>query len=181
MKRLSLSDGAIDDLGIAELTLAEWPCLEFVCLACVSAEKVAEIFVSCEWPALFHLELREVYTGDKGVLMCTRLSKVHLPVLEMLVIHNCGLGIVAMAKLVKAAWELLRHVTFFRFRIGVAGVVQLVQANWRNLHILNIACCALNFEACPSFQRGSGRCYKVLSLCESQRDLLAYSQCEALA
>ena len=171
LKRLSLSDGALDDLGIAELSMAEWPCLEFVCLDGVSAGKVAEIFASCEWPALSRLELRRIDIADKGALMCTRLSRVHLPVLDTLVIDECRLDAAAIAELVKAAWELLRHVQFSRIPIGAAGVAQLVQANWHNLQVLDISCCALSFEAVLELTRGQWPLLHTLFACETEEFL----------
>ena len=152
-KRLYLSDGAVDDMGIAELTLAEWPCLEFVCLGRVSAEKAEQIFASCEWPALSQLELRHICTRAEGALLCTRLSQAHLPVLETLAIYECP-DAAALAELVNAARETLKQVTFPCCPIGAPCVAQLVQANCCNLHALDILCCALNLEAVSKLSRG---------------------------
>ena len=140
LKRLSLSDGAADDLGIAELSLTEWPCLEFVCLDGLSDEKVAEIFASCEWPALSHLELKEIYSAHQNAVMCTRLSKAHSPVLEILVICDY------------CPWA--------------AGVLQLVQANWCNSRVLNMSCCALDSEAVSELSKGQWPQLHSLSVCE---------------
>lgn len=166
LKCLTLGDGAIDDLGMAELTMAEWPCLESVCLIGLSAEKFAETFASCEWPALSRLELKEVEHADEGALMCTRLSKVHLPVLETLVISGCCLNAAAIAELGEAAWEILRHVSFLWCPIAAAELAQLEQAKWCSLHALDISWCALDFEAVSELSRGQWPLLHSLVVCE---------------
>ena len=167
LKRLYLSDGAVDDLAVAELLLAEWPCLEFVCLGRVSAEKVAQILASCKWPALSQLELRHIATAE-GAALCTRLSEAHLPVLETLAFYAC-LDAAALTELVDAARETLKHMTFFccPMAMGNPCVAQLVQAHCSNLHVLNISCCTLNLEAVSELSRGQWPLLHSLVVCET--------------
>ena len=137
-----------------------------MCFDGVSTENFAEIFASCEWPALSCLELKDMHIADQDAFMCTRLSRMHLPVLlKVLSIYYCYFSVAAMVELVKAVWGLLRHVYFSDCRIGAAGVAQLVQAS-SNLQVLDISCCAWNFGAVSELIRGQWPLLHSLSLCE---------------
>ena len=184
LKHLRLSEGAMDDLGIAELTLAKWPCLESVCFQSLSVKILVDIFAACEWPALSCLELKDIggYVdgGGKNILLCTSLSKVHFPVLEVLKICVVCLNAAAMAELAKAAWELLCHVTFSDFQMEAASVVQLVQANRQNLHTLHISHCRLKLDAVSELQRGRWPMLRSLTLLETWPCLWPTSSVECL-
>lgn len=172
-----------DDLGIAELTLAKWPCLESVYFHELSVETLVDIFASCQWPALACLELKHIgkYGGvGKEAWLCTSLSKVHLPVLEVLKIHGVHLDGAAMAELVKAVWELLCQVTFSHFQIGAAVVAQLVQANWQHLHTLQFLRCSLKLDVVCEFCRGQWPLLRSLTLVERWSSLWPTASVECL-
>ena len=139
------------------LTGTQWPCVESVYLTCGKhASEAAKLFMSCKWPVLSHLDLSTV---NLDVLMCTRLSTMDIPLLEVLVVqyhYHCYLDSSAMKELIKADWGLLRRVHLKRFAIPerAAGVVQLVQAHWGSLCVLEISACCLEEDAVSELAEG---------------------------
>ena len=52
------------------------------------------------------------------------------------------------------------------FPVKAAQVLQLVQANWCILRVLNISCCALDFETVSELSKGQWPLLHSLSVCE---------------